>query len=163
MTPGPRLVTAVPPELVWHVGRRPEPWAWVPRQFAGQQRWDDIMRTFRTIYAASSRYGCYLEVLAHFRKDPDTADGMDRIVVSDEDAAVYPTYPAGEIDRTWVDARVVSSAEMSGVFCDVTAAPTIAALRPYMLALARGMGLPDFDGAALKLAHPRALTQQPRP
>lgn len=55
--------------------------------------------------------------------------------------------------------RVITSAYVSGVYCDVTAADTIAALRPRMLHVAKSFNLPDFDAAALKLAEPRALTQ----
>lgn len=160
MTDHPHLVTAVPPHVVWHVGRRPDPWAWVPWRYAGNQRWDDRMSTFRTVYAASTRFGCYVEVLAQLRPDPALVGEMASIVVDNDDAELHPTFPAGEIDQDWADKRVVSSARLSWVFCDVTASATIAALRPSMLALARGLGLPDFDGAALKLGQPRALTQQ---
>lgn len=159
MTYAPQPVTAVPPEVVWHVGRRPDPWAWVPWQYAGNQRWDDRMSKFRTVYAASTRFGCFVEVLAHFRPDPALADEMAAITVDEEDAELHPTFPAGEIDQDWVDKRAVSSAAMDGVFCDVTAAQTIATLRPFMLGLTRGLGLPDFDSATLKLGQPRALTQ----
>lgn len=153
------LVQAHPPALLWHVGRRPEPWAWVPWESAGGQRWDDIEGAFRTVYAAESRYGCFVEVLATFRPDPQLVADIGLISVDERDTAEHPTSPAGQVDRGWVGLHLVTSAAVNGVYCDVTAAETIAALRPRFLGLARGYGLPDFDTAALKLARPRELTQ----
>ena len=151
------VVPAQPSGRVWHVGHRPDPWAWVPERFAGNQRWDDSEGLFRTVYAADTRYGCYLEVLAQFRRDPE-ADVVSNIVLDPDDVAMQ-TYPAGEIDLDWIGKRIAASARMDGVFCDVTAAESIAALRPQFLRLAGELGLPDFDAAALKSAHPRTLTQ----
>lgn len=158
MSDAPELVRDAPEGIVWHIGRAPDPWDWIPQQYAGNQRWDDALGAFRTVYAASSRYGCYVEVLAQYRKDPDMAAGMAAITVDPADAS-YETYPAGEIGMDWVSTRVISSAWVSGWFCDVTASKTIAALRPTFLPIARDLGLPDFDAAALKLATPRTLTQ----
>jgi hypothetical protein len=151
---------ATPPGVLWHVGRRPEPWAWVPWEFAGGQRWDDAERTFRTVYAAESRFGCFVEVLAQFRPDPELVAGMAGIAVDPADAREFSTAPAGQIDQLWVGRHVITSALVDGIYCDVTTAQTIAALRPSMLQLATSLGLPDFDAAALKLARPRELTQR---
>lgn len=101
-----------------------------------------------------------MEVLAHFRPDPGLVAEMAAIDVDQSSHLHHQTLPAGEIDLTWVDLRVVSSARMDGAFCDVTAAATIAALRPFFLQEAHHLGLPDFDAAALKLATPRQLTQK---
>lgn len=54
---------------VWRVGRAPDPWAWVDRQFAGHNRWDDINGVFRTIYAGDTLFTCFVEVLAYARPD----------------------------------------------------------------------------------------------
>ncbi len=155
----PSPAEATPTVTLWHVGRRPEPWAWIPWEFAGRQRWDDIEGTFRTVYAAESRFACFVEVLAPFRPDPDLVAGMAAIEVDPDDANEHPTAPAGEVDRQWVNRHVITSAEVSGVYCDVTAVETIASLRPRFIDLARSLGLPDFDAAALKLAQPREFTQ----
>jgi hypothetical protein len=132
----------------------------VPWEFAGAQRWDDVERSFRTVYAADSRYGCFVEVLAHFRPDPELVASMAEIEVEPEDGREHPTNPAGQIDRKWVERHLISSARVSGTFCDVTTASTIAALRPEFISVAVSLGLPDFDSAAIKLARPRELTQR---
>jgi hypothetical protein len=111
------------------------------------------------VYAANTRFGCYVEVLAHFRPDPELVADMANIDVEDL-SPVDQTLPAGEIDLTWAERRAVTSARMGGTFCDVTAAATVAALRPFFIEEAYRLGLPDFDAAALKLAHPRELTQK---
>ena len=77
----------------------------------------------------------------------------------DEDAAVHPTARAGEISYSWLEPRSAASATLTGRFCAVTAAESIAALRPRFVALAHLLNLHDFDAAALKDGRPRALTQ----
>lgn len=68
--PGPAIsVVDAADRTVWRVGRAPDPWAWIDRQYAGHQRWDDADGVFRTVYAGDSLYGCYVEVLAYSRPD----------------------------------------------------------------------------------------------
>lgn len=147
---------------VWRVGRAPDPWAWVDRQYAGHNRWDDADGVFRTVYAGDSLYACYVEVLAYARPDldPDDSDLLAGITEDPDDAALYPVPPAGTIPREWIGARMVGTAALSGPYADVRAAATIAALRPVFLRLTLALGYPDFDAAALKSAHPRELTQR---
>lgn len=147
---------------VWRVGRAPDPWAWVDRQYAGHNRWDDADGVFRTVYAGDSLYACYVEVLAYARPDLDT-DGsglLDGVTEDPEDAAAYPVPAAGTIPQEWIEARMIGTAELSAPCADVRAADTIAALRPVFLRLAHALGYPDFDTAALKSAYPRELTQR---
>lgn len=91
---------------VWHVGRAPDPWAWTDWRYAGNQRWDDVDGVFRTIYAADSLYACYVEVLAYARPDmdPGDADLLAGITEDTEDAAEYPSPPAGVIPTDWIQA-----------------------------------------------------------
>jgi len=152
-------LTAAPTLPLWRLGRAPEPWAWADRSYAGDQRWDDADGEFRTVYAADSAYGCFVETLAHFRPDPAVAAALGSIVVDPADAADYPSRRPGEVPLNWVDSRRLSSAAVSGIFCDVTGAPTIAAMRPHFLELVAQLGLTDFDAAAIKAARPRVLTQ----
>ncbi len=164
VTEAPQLVVVDAAEEVWRVGFKPEPWAWSGWEWAGADgrfhgRWDDRQGNFRTIYAGSTLLACLLEVLAGFRPDPTLALELDDIVEDDEDAAMHPTARAGEISYSWLEPRSAASATLTGRFCAVTAAESIAALRPQFVALAHLLNLHDFDAAALKDGRPRALTQ----
>lgn len=147
---------------VWRVGRFPDPWAWAERQYSGNNRWDDADGNFRTIYAGDSLFGCFVELLAFAR--PDTHDDgsslLSGIEEDPEDAAAFPTKPPGYLPPDWLGARMKASGELRGEFADVRSTTTIADLRPAFLQLARELGFPDFDAAALKLAYPRELTQR---
>ncbi|MFB8369757.1 RES domain-containing protein [Pseudarthrobacter sp. NPDC055928] len=148
---------------VWRIGFRPEPWAWSGWEWATDGRfpgrWDDLHGNFRTVYAGSSLKACLLEVLAGFRRDARLAAELDEIVEDDEDQALHPTIPPGEVPREWLEPRAATRAELSGHYCAVTASQTIAALYPNFIAIALSLGLADFDAAALKDARPRQLTQ----
>jgi hypothetical protein len=148
---------------VWRVGFRPEPWAWSGWEWATDGRfpgrWDDLHGNFRTIYAGSSLLACLLEVLAHFRKDARLSMELDEIVEDDEDKILHPTIAPGQVPREWLEVRAAASAELSGRYCAVTAAGSVAALYPHFIGLALSLGLADFDTAALKDARPRRLTQ----
>lgn len=146
---------------VRRVGRAPDPWAWVERQYAGYNRWDDANGVFRTIYVGDTLYACFVEVLAYARPDLD-ADGSDLLSgISEEpkDAVEYPVPVAGTIPREWIGGRMVGAATLTGHYADIRASKTISALRPVFLRLALALGYPDFDAAALKSAQPRELTQ----
>lgn len=163
MTVGPQVaVVDADYADVWRVGRAPDPWAWVDHQYAGHNRWDDADGVFRTVYAGDSLYACYVEVLAYARPDtgPDGLDLLADVVEDPQDAADYPVPAAAQIPRSWIQGRMVATAQLDGRYVDVRASTTIAALRPQFIRLAHSLGYPDFDSAALKSAEPRALTQQ---
>ena len=67
---------------VWRLG----PWRWVDKEYAFTNRWDDIDRVFRTVYAGDSRYACFVEVLAYARPDRvGDVDVVDAVgIVEDE-------------------------------------------------------------------------------
>lgn len=157
------LVGRRPAGPVWRIGRKPSPWSWVDWKWADggtfPGRWDSPNRTYRTTYAGSTVFASLVEVLAQFRPDPVLLADADEIA-DDEVDALYPTATPGSIPSTWFDARLVARARLDGVYCDVSAADSIAALRPRFLAAARALGLPDFDAAALQIAERRSLTQQ---
>lgn len=148
---------------VWHIDYKPEPWAWVDWKWATDGRfggrWDDRDGNFRTIYAGAELLGCLLEVLADFRPDQAVATVIDEIDEDVEDAAVYPTATAGELDPTWLDVRTIGTGRLTGQCCSVTAIDTVAALRPVFVAMALDIGFADFDAAALKDRRARPLTQ----
>ncbi|GAA4428195.1 hypothetical protein GCM10023169_29070 [Georgenia halophila] len=160
----PQLTVVTAHERVWHVGPRPEPWAWSGWEWAGADgrfdgRWDDSRGNFRTVYAGSTLLACLLEVLAGFRPDAAVSEDVAQIVESDDDAELFPTARAGEVPYTWLEPRSAASATLTGRFCAVTTSESLAALRPQFVALAHRLGLHDFDAAALKDGRPRALTQ----
>lgn len=159
-----RLVVVEVDEQVWRVGFAPEPWAWSGWEWAGPDnrfggRWDDRDGNFRTVYAGSTLLACLLEVLAGFRPDPTLQLDLADVVEDEEDATRFPTLAPGQVPYSWLEPRVAARATVRGRFCAVTAAESVAALRPQFVALAHRLNLHDFDAAALKDGRPRALTQ----
>jgi len=144
---------------VFRVGYPPDPWAWVPWEYAPfSGRWDDSEALYRTIYAASSIEACYIEILAQFRPDP----GLDADLAAIRGCAADADFPSGApgvVGRSWVRARRIGRAHLDGEFVDVGHSRTIAALRPRFLPAALALGLPDFDAAAIRIHAPRELTQ----
>lgn len=159
------LATASPPASpVFRVGFEPEPWAWPDWRYATDGRfngrWDDSQGIFRTIYAGDTLFACLVEVLAALRADPQLVDALAEIEVDPLDADAYPNLPAGRVPYSWLEPRRAASAVLIGAFCDVTAADSIAALRPHFIARALVSHRPDFDAALLKDAGARRITQQ---
>lgn len=163
MTAG-TIVEPGPGTRVWRVGYRPEPWAWTGYEWSDNNkfsgRWDDPHGSyFRTMYAGSTLQACLLEVLAAFRSDANVVSGMGDIKEDEEDAAAYPTAPAGEVPRTWLEPRIVTSAELTGKYYAITESQSLSALYPHFIGRALSLGLQDFDAAALKDLRARDLTQ----
>jgi hypothetical protein len=160
----PQLVLVDVEEQVWRIGFKPEPWGWSGWEWAGTDgrfggRWDDSQGNFRTVYAGSTLLACLLEVLAGFRPEPTLVLDLDGIEEDEEDAEHYPTSRPGELPYSGLEPRLAASATLTGTFCAVTAAESIAALHPRFVAMARMLSLHDFDAAALKNGKPRELTQ----
>src|SRR5690606_38213958 len=158
-----RLVVVEVDEQVWRVGFAPEPWAWSGWEWAGPDnrfggRWDDRDGNFRTVYAGSTLLACLLEVLAGFRPDATLQLDLADVVEDEEDATRFPPLAPGQVPSSWLEPRVAARAAVRGRFCAVTAAESVAALRPQFVALAHRLNLHDFDAAALKAGRPRALT-----
>jgi hypothetical protein len=146
------------------VGYAPDPWDWTPWRFAKEGRfdgrWDDPDAIWRALYVGSSPLACYLEVLAHFRPDPEIEREMADIVVDDDDEDEYPTVPPGELSYSWCDERRLCSAEMSGCYVLPGHHESLPTLRQQFVWLARSFGLADLDGAAIRDSGPRDLTQE---
>lgn len=148
---------------VWRVGFGPQPWAWVGWEWATDGRfhgrWDDRKGNFRTVYAGATLYACLIELLADFRPDPALLLVLDDIEEDDVDAALHPTASAGKLDPSWLTPRAAGTGRLTGSFCRITTAQTLAALHSTFVAQALLLGLRDFDAAALKDARARKLTQ----
>lgn len=155
---------ALQAQPVWRVGYQPNPWSWSGWRWAGPSgrfsgRWDALdAGLYRTLHAGDSLLACLVEVLAQFRPDPALQAELDEIVEETDDAptATPGTLPVDE----WLESRQASEAKLTGTFCDVTHAETIAALYPHFKPRASTYGLHDFDASALKTAEPRMLTQE---
>lgn len=161
----PTLSTVAPPPVLWRVGYAPSPWNWTDWAYANHGRfngrWDSPDGSYRTLYAGTTLQACLLEVLAPFRPAPVVASGLDAIKEDEADRALHPTGAAGLVPESWFAVRRVATADVTGTFCDVLAAPSIAALRPEFHSLAvNDFHLPDFDISALLMSAPRELTQQ---
>ncbi|TFD50264.1 RES domain-containing protein [Cryobacterium frigoriphilum] len=146
------------------MGFRPAPWAWSDWKYATDEgrfngRWDDIAGQFRTVYAGASLFGCLVELLAKYRRDPSLVDALEEIVEDPADEIEFPARAAAVVSYQWLEDRCASSATLHGTFCVVTAARTIAALWPRFQDTARQFGASDFDAAALKNSSPRDLTR----
>jgi hypothetical protein len=155
-------VVAVSAEA-WRIGFGPAPFAWAPWQYAEtgrfDGRWDDPDGVYRTLYLGDSLLGVLLEVLARFRPDLELAAELATIDDEGGEADVYPTLPAGQVARSWLQLRVAGVSRLHGEFVDVRLAPTVGTLRRRFARVAVDLGLPDLDAAALKLSAPRRLTQ----
>ena len=149
---------------VHRVGYQPDPWAWTPWEYAGDDgrfhgRWDDPHGTWRTLYLGASPLACYLEVLARFRADPHMEVEMAEILDNDADGHLYPTARAGRLPRSWCKPRLLASGRLSGVFVLPGHQQSLPTLRRAFLPTARSFGLADLDAAAIRDSRPRALTQ----
>lgn len=151
------LVDATPRQ-VHRVGRKPDPWGWVPWQygpFAG--RWDDPAQGYRVLYTGDTRFACFVEVLAAFRPDLSWLATLDDIEGDDEDIH-HPSLPPGTVNRSWVQTRSAGVAFLDGRHVDVGAATTLAWLRPLTATVMVRHGIDDMDGAAIRSAN-RAFTR----
>ncbi|RFA17725.1 RES domain-containing protein [Subtercola boreus] len=163
MTP-PQLERTTRAEKVWHVGFRPDVWAWSDWRYATDNgrfdgRWDDQDGNFRTIYTADSLYACLLEVLAKYRPARSVEDQVMAVDDRDGHGALFPDYPAGELDHSWLNDRLAGHATQDGVYCYITHSTSVAALRRRFNPADYGMPVADFDAALLKDSAPRALTR----
>jgi len=92
------------PEILYRVGRRPHVWEWRDWRTAFpdrtfHNRWDDPKGEYRVLYAASSRFGAYLEVLSWARPDLELLADCSRI--EDNDPTAPRTMPPGRLPPGW--------------------------------------------------------------
>jgi len=160
----PHLELTGDPGTVWHVGFRPNPWAWADRAYATDDgrfkgRWDDEEGKFRTIYTGDSLYACLVEVLAPLRPKRSVDDAVMAIEDDDGHGTYYPDHAAGTINYSWLDERAAGRAEQDGRYCYVTHSSSIAVLRRIFDPATFGIDAADFDASLLKDSAPRALTR----
>jgi hypothetical protein len=64
---------------LYRIGRKPDAWAWpdwlrVAVDGTFGNRWDDLLGSYRVLYAASTPLGAFVDALARFRPDPLSRD-----------------------------------------------------------------------------------------
>ena len=145
---------------VWRVAYPPDPWAWVPWEYAPfHGRFDDARGQFRVLYAGTDRLACYLEVTAQFRPDLTVLAELDAVLGDPQDDG-YPEPPHGLLPVEWLAARTLGSATISGTYVQIAAKESLAWLRPRMASRLVHFNVPDLDGAAIRSTVPRRLTQE---
>jgi hypothetical protein len=153
-----QLPTRKPPDPVYRLARRPNPWtapdwAFVHTNDEQRNRYDDPERYYRVLYAGTERFACFAETLARFRPnlallaELRTIDGAD-------DFVPFSTVPAD-----WLAARCMGSARVGGEFVDVFHSDSITFLRRTLGAACVQLGYGELDAATLRLTAPRHFTQ----
>jgi hypothetical protein len=147
-----------PTEPVYRLGRRPNAWQ-PPEWFLAHSdgtfgnRFDDPDGYYRVLYASSQRLACFVETLARFRPDLSLLAELDAIEGEDD------FVPLGTLQRDWVDARTMGSAEINGVFANIYGVAWVSQLRRTLAGEALRLGMKDIDLSSLERAEPRRLTQ----
>lgn len=98
-------------------------------------------------------------MLARFRPDPATVSALEAID-GDTDDHGYPTIGPGVVTADWRKRRMIGCGQLTGMFFVPALTKSLAALRKAFMSRAAELGVPDVDAAAVRLAQPRALTQE---
>ncbi len=149
-------------QSVFRVGRPPSPWRFVDWAFADRRgrfdgRWDDPQGSYRVLYAATSRFGAFVEALGPFRADPAVVAGLAEIV--DDGPAPTPVVAPGGLPLSWASARVMGQARLTARAAQVGHSRSLAHLRQHLSREVVRFQLEDLDAAAIRLSAPRAFTQ----
>jgi hypothetical protein len=156
------LLRAEPPDTLYRIGRAPEPVAWPLWEHAGRSRFDDPFRPprFRVMYTAETRFGCFLETLAPWRRN---VSALLRIASLPDGDAEVPQLPpsAGEIPANWHEQRLFGTFRLGPgqAWLDLRRLETRETLRRPLAPFLDRLGIEDFDlGDAVSRI--RSLTQQ---
>ncbi len=161
MTPAPSLHPAELPDLVYRLGRAPDPWEWPDWTYSREDgtfgnRYDDPEGQYRVLYASTQRQATFRECLARFR--PDLVVLAEVIQEDDKDAP--PTRPAGHVKRSWLSRRLMGSATLIGIYCAIGHSDSVQHLRYALAPRILHYGLTDVDAGDLRTRAPRRLTQE---
>lgn len=135
-----RAVEGVP-ALLYRIGRLPDPLAWPSWEFVAAGRYDDPQRSFRTLYLAEQRRGCFVELLAPFRPSLAALALVRRVAGSDE------PLPSPKVPPDWYRKRAVGRLRLADGqrFLDLRQLETRESLRAQLAEMAGRLGLSDFD------------------
>lgn len=156
------LPSRTPDEPLHRLSREEDAWAWPEWPYAGDDgtfgnRWDDPLSKYRVLYACSQRLGAFVETLARFRPDPHVVEGL--AAIEDDEPDEHVMQP-GQVHASWVWARRIGTATVDGRYADVGNAEWLSHLTQSMAARLIHYGLNELDGAILRSATPRRLTQE---
>lgn len=136
---------------VYRVGKGPDAWLRSrPSRGMTQGRFGDPFGVYGTIYASSSRYGCYLEILSALR--PSMLDFAPMIRRRTSQLRATPS--AGQIAGDWLRGKFIGSAILSGTFLDLEDDDTRALLRRELAEVFESLQIEQFDRTALVSAPP---------
>jgi hypothetical protein len=157
----PPLRRAELPDVIYRVGRDPDPWDWPDWIYAREDgtfgnRYDDPEGQYRVLYASTQRQATFRECLARFR--PDLAVLAAQIEEDDDDAPA--THPPGHVKRSWLSRRLIGTATITGIYCDIGHSDSVQHLRDALAARIIHHGLDDLDAGDLRTRAPRRLTQE---
>jgi hypothetical protein len=136
------LETQRPPEVVFRLGRKPDPWQPPPWSLANSadgtfgNRFDDPEGYYRVLYASTERLACFVETLARFR--PDLSLLAELSAIDGEDDFT----PLGTLPAEWL-----------------YSVSWVSHLRRSLAPEALRLGFQDIDASTLERAEPRRLTQ----
>jgi len=148
----------IPPSRVFRVGKTPDAWRRRPPSRGSTpmfNRYDDPLGIYHTVYAASTKYGAYMETLAPLRPAPSVDLAT---TVMENDPALRATLPPGSI-RNWIERRHIGAATIQGTSVDVGSSESIAYLRHRLASRFSALGVTDFDLHALTTAR-REVTME---
>jgi hypothetical protein len=152
-----RHVAALP-DVLYRIGRAPDPLAWPPpRKGAGTGRFDDPAGGFRVLYAAEQRIACFVETLAPFRVSLEWLGAVRRVRAGDRGS---DEPEGGVIPADWLARRRIAAFALppGRQWLDLRALETRVALRGRLASLLATQHQADFDlGDALSRNRP--LTQ----
>jgi RES domain len=155
------LRSAELPDIIYRLGRQPDPWEWPDWTHAREDgtfdnRYDDPDGQYRVLYASTERQTTFRECLARFR--PDLA--VLAAVIEEDDAGAPPTQPPGHVKRSWLSRRLLGAATIAGTYCDVGHSESVRHLRDALAPRIIHYGLDDLDAGDLRRRAPRRLTQE---
>jgi hypothetical protein len=102
------------------------------------------------MYAGTQRLGCFIETLAHFRRNP-AVEAVLRTIGGENDFV-----PVGTVPVEWLEPRLMGLANMTGRFAGVYEARWIG----QMVARGAELAMDRIDLSVLMQDSPRSLTQQ---
>jgi RES domain len=151
------LETKSPPEAIFRVARKPDPWQapdWSRANPDGTfgNRFDDPEGYYRVLYAASQKLSCFLETLARYRRDLALLAELNEIEGEDD------FVPLGTVPSEWPEGRLLGTALIEGDYADPLAAEWIVLLRQRLAGECLRVGLQDLDASVLQ-GPARRITQ----
>lgn len=145
-----------PSDVLYRLGRAPDPLAWAPWRFVGAGRFDDPLARFRVLYAAEQRRACFVEALAPLRPSLQVLAAEQAVVHAGEPLSGTPAI----LPPHWLRTRAVGRlrVQRGQRWLDLRALETREVLRAELAPVVMRLGLPDLDISAVS-GPSRVLTQ----